>query len=484
MDDIYDLYTDSDYDRKLTADEVAGGDLIGGIVDISDDYDSADGTSKVITVDELFGGTENIGELGAGGNPTFAGLSVDGGNVYTDPEGSETQVGDYNNTILGVGVLGAGNRTEFVDWNVMMGWNAFYNVENTVNVVGIGANVLCNADKIAHTVVIGKSALYSVDGTDGTPEGGVVIGYEALKDISYVEDSIALGREVGRDSTGKVTRSMLLGYWTLMGKSVDVEDCTLIGNGVCGPGYDPTGTLSNLIIIGDMIDPPSDDVTSDYMSIGDFLRGDMAAGEFYQPIPNAAPDDGDLSTSEGCLHVDEANDHLAVKVQYSDNTIHTFDVASPSADQVWTGANRYAQDLEPVIDGDDEYTGSDPGLGSDGRGWNSLYMDGHGGTPDISENEMGVLFMRDLGYGYLYASFQGPAGTQRTAEVIDFNNPHTEVVRNKNGALLYACRVEEIADGDLVQREAGLYADGSNHLWIKWKDSSGTVRTLDLGEAT
>lgn len=76
MPDVSAIYNDSEYDRSLTASEVAGGDLIGGIVDVDDTHDSPNGTSKVIPINELFGDAGNIGQLGTSGSPEFAGIKA------------------------------------------------------------------------------------------------------------------------------------------------------------------------------------------------------------------------------------------------------------------------------------------------------------------------------------------------------------------------------------------------------------------------
>lgn len=197
--------------------------------------------------------------------------------------------------------------------------NTAGNTSNGNNTVSIGHQAGMNNNS-AYCVWLGSEAGRN-SGSAGTTSAtdSIGVGYRAAYSLTTGSQTVAVGG-LCLDTVTTSAGNVGMGYKA--GRIATGAYNIFIG---WEAGNDTT-SASNQIIIGKSVQAASA-TASDYMNIGNLLKGDQSAGELYLACPASAAADGDLSNNEFTVWVDESGNNLTFKVKYSTGTVKSGTVA-------------------------------------------------------------------------------------------------------------------------------------------------------------
>ena len=163
------------------------------------------------------------------------------------------------------GGLDINTGDEIAGDNVAVGYKALTSLDIGTNNIGIGVESLLSLNSGSNNIAIGKKSLgqlFSFTGNNKsnialgfdtlgdliTGEGNVSIGQSTFDKITTANNSTALGHRSGKNFTGDIDDSVVLGYNVLIGSTAtSANSAVLIGRNA---GQQTSGTLNDDIFIG------------------------------------------------------------------------------------------------------------------------------------------------------------------------------------------------------------------------------------------
>ena len=158
-----------------------------------------------------------------------------------------------------------GNGDEVAGENVAVGYKALESLSIGTNNVGIGAEAMASNSQGSNNIAIGKKSLYSLGVNFETPKSNIALGFDTLGDltsgdgnvsigqsgfdkITTASNSTSLGHRVGKNFSGTIDDSVVIGYNALVGSTAtSANSSVLIGRNA---GQQTSGTLNDDVFIG------------------------------------------------------------------------------------------------------------------------------------------------------------------------------------------------------------------------------------------
>ena len=157
------------------------------------------------------------------------------------------------------------NGDEVAGDNVAVGYKALTSLATGTNNIGLGVETLLLLNSGSNNIAIGKKSLSTLFSFTGDNKSNIAIGFDTLGDlttgagnvavgqsafdiITTASNSTALGHRAGKNFTGDIDDSVVLGYNALVGSTAtSAKSAVLIGRNA---GQQTSGTLNDDIFIG------------------------------------------------------------------------------------------------------------------------------------------------------------------------------------------------------------------------------------------
>ena len=196
----------------------------------------SDGTNSVLSDSAIRQQPSGVGVIISGliqQSSTFQSIYI-GDNVGLQTTGLNA----YN---VGIGELALESFTQGLDSgavfveaeNVAIGYQSLQNLESGTNNVAIGANTLLDNVAGANNIAIGKNSLTSLTGTRAQSLNNIALGFSTLGSLLNGANNVAIGHTAFEAATS-VEDSIMLGKW--VGKGItpaSVQSSVIIGENAC-----------------------------------------------------------------------------------------------------------------------------------------------------------------------------------------------------------------------------------------------------------
>jgi hypothetical protein len=335
----------------------------------------SDGPNSVLSDSAIRQQTSGVGVIISGliqQSSTFQSIYI-GGSVGLQTTGLNA----YN---VGIGELALESFTQGLDSggvfveaeNVAIGYQSLQNLESGTNNVAIGANTLLDNIAGANNIAIGKNSLASLTGTRAQSLNNIALGFNTLGSLLNGANNVAIGHTAFEAATS-VEDSIMLGKWV-------------------GKGITPTSVQSS-VIIGENACLNSNATDLDYSVIIGFQAGEATQGNITSDIfigNNAGRQIN--STGYNIAIGNLANQGKAVKSSISIGSSEV--VSSNFADNYAVAIGSYDQDdagIGSQISAGGKYSVVIGGIGNIANAEQSVVLAGKSNTIDAAAANAAII---------------------------------------------------------------------------------------------